>query len=159
MKRSGFKLRQPVKPDRSDEFASYVPKTAAIRVSDGKARMSVPIPKTKPVRSESYRRWVSSLPCAHCGKPGPSQCAHSDLSKGMSMKSSDDTCFPACADGPGYVGCHTVLGATGAIEREQRRLIEAKYAAQTRALWAARRDAEESRLRDQDAAFSEGMVL
>lgn len=137
MKRSGFKRKTPVKHDRSDEFASYVPRprSAAVAISDGKAQMVVQIPKETPLRDESYRRWVSTLPCAHCGKPGPSQCAHSDISKGMSMKSSDDTCFPACADGPGYVGCHTVLGATGSIERDERRELESKYAQQTRQRW------------------------
>ncbi len=89
-------------------------------------------PKSRPVRDESYRRLVAALDCAHCGRPGPSQAAHADFGKGLGMKSSDETCFPLCADSPGRQGCHSIIGASGMFKREHRRTLEAKYAAQTR---------------------------
>lgn len=64
-------------------------------------------PKEAPVRSESYRRWVASLPCAGCGVEGYSQAAHPNRGKGMAIKASDLLCFPLCCDRPGVVGCHT----------------------------------------------------
>lgn len=94
------------------------------------------IPKTKYVRSEAYRRRVAELPCAHCGKPGPSQCAHADEGKGLGIKSSDESCFPLCADSVGRRGCHSLIGASGMFSREQRRYLESKYAEQTRRLLA-----------------------
>ena len=90
------------------------------------------IPKRPPVRDEAYRRLVAALPCAHCGRAGPSQAAHADAGKGLGMKSCDLTCFPLCADGPGRKGCHSMIGASGLFTKEQRRTLEAKYAAQTR---------------------------
>jgi hypothetical protein len=98
----------------------------------GPARAVISLPKKPPVRDEAYRRAVAALPCAHCGRPGPSQCAHGDEGKGMGIKACDLTCWPACADSPGRMGCHTLLGATGMFTREQRRTLEKKYAAQTR---------------------------
>ena len=93
-------------------------------------------PKTEYVRDKAYRRWVASLDCAHCGKPGPSQAAHADEGKGMSIKASDDTCYPLCADWPGRRGCHSLIGASGLFSREQRRALECVYSESTRALWA-----------------------
>ena len=109
------------------------PRSQPVRISDGKATACVPIKKAAPVRDEAYRRAVAALPCAHCGRPGPSQCAHSDSGgKGMGIKSSDKSCFPACADVPGRRGCHAVIGSSGLFTREQRRALETKYAEQTR---------------------------
>lgn len=108
------------------------PRAQAVAVSDGKARAVVSVPKAAPVRDEAYRRLVATLPCAHCGKAGPSQCAHGDEGKGMAIKACDLTCFPLCADFPGRQGCHSLIGATGMFSRDQRRTLEARYAAQTR---------------------------
>jgi hypothetical protein len=118
--------------------APLVPLTREVRISDGKARASVALPKHPPLRSEPYRRWVASLACAHCGRAGPSQCAHGDEGKGMAIKAGDETCFPLCADGPGRRGCHSLIGASGLFTRDQRRMLERTYAAFTRA------DAKES---------------
>jgi hypothetical protein len=90
------------------------------------------IPKQRLRRSEAYRRYVASLPCAHCGRPGPSQCAHSDQGKGMAMKAGDDTCFPLCADSPGFRGCHSSIGASAAYSRAARRELEVRYASEVR---------------------------
>jgi hypothetical protein len=60
-----------------------------------------------PVRDESYRRWVASLPCYECRIQGFSQCAHPNSGKAKGKKLSDEGCFPMCCDRPGVVGCHT----------------------------------------------------
>ena len=104
--------------------------------SDGKARAHVSVPKAAPVRDKDYRRWVASLPCAHCGIEGYSQAAHGDEGKGMGIKSSDTTCYPACGPRLGEVGCHYLLGSTGKAPRSIRRMLEQQYADETRALWA-----------------------
>jgi hypothetical protein len=61
----------------------------------------------EPVRDESYRRWVASLPCYECRIHGYSQCAHPNSGKAKGRKNTDSGCFPMCADRPGIVGCHT----------------------------------------------------
>ena len=133
MKRSAIQRNAPA-PRPAKQIEGYTPKPRAVAasVSDGKSRMVVPIPKAAPFRSESYRRLVADLPCANCGKPGPSQAAHADEGKGMGIKSSDLTCYPLCADGPGWRGCHALIGAGGVFTREQRRKLEAVFGAQTR---------------------------
>ena len=123
------------KPRKEPTQSTYTPRPRAVAVSTGVARMVVPVPKEAPVRDESYRRQVAALPCAHCGLEGYSQAAHGDQGKGMSLKSSDDTCYPAC--GPhmtlfGMVaGCHHDIGTAG-MDRDERRALEARYAAETR---------------------------
>ena len=90
-----------------------------------------PHPKTKPWRSEPYRRLVAALPCARCGIEGYSQAAHADLGKGMGAKTGDETCYPACGQRPsGVRGCHEEIGRF--IDREKRRLIESLFARETR---------------------------
>lgn len=88
---------------------------------------TAPVPKNPPHRSETYRRWVASLPCIHCGEEGPSQCAHSDIGKGAGMKASDQSCFPLCADSPDALGCHSLIGASGEMGKEGRRTLEQVY--------------------------------
>lgn len=105
--------------------------------------MSVPMPKAKLLIDEKYRRWVASLPCMHCGIEGHSQAAHGDYGKGMGFKTSDDTCYPACgphfAESEMVVGCHYLIGTAGNYAKGQRRGLESRYAAQTRALWEERK--------------------
>ena len=125
------------------------PRAAAVAISDGKARMAVQVPKQKYVRDGEYLRWVASLPCAHCRIEGRSQAAHSDDNgaggKGMGIKASDDTAYPACAPTPGDPGCHARIGSSGLWPKETRRVMEAEYAARTRALWAERMGAHATR--------------
>ena len=108
------------------------PRAPALRIADTRARLTISLPKERPYRSEAYRRLVAALPCAHCKRPGPSQCAHGDEGKGMAIKASDLTCFPLCADTPGRQGCHSLIGASGKFTRDQRRALETTYAAATR---------------------------
>lgn len=100
---------------------------------DSSVRAVVSLPKEAPKRSREYLRWVASRPCCHCGRPGPSQAAHADEGKGMGLKSSDETAHPLCADAPGRQGCHSILGASGMLQRDQRRRLERNYGAATKA--------------------------
>jgi hypothetical protein len=91
-------------------------------------------PKTAARRSEKYRRWVASLPCAHCGLVGYSQAAHADAGKGMALKADDGTCFPLCAPSLGVSGCHALYGASGKLGKTVRRHLEAQHGWATRLL-------------------------
>ena len=76
-------------------------------------------PKSKIVRSESYRRFVASFPCFGCGMAGPSQCAHANHGKGLALKVCDLRSFPMCPT------CHADLDQSRGYTRESRRLFEA----------------------------------
>ncbi len=128
-----FKRLPPREPKQWEGDTLPSPRTPALRIHDGKARACVPAPKNPPLRSEAYRRFVASLPCAHCKRAGPSQCAHADEGKGLSMKACDSTCFPLCADSPQRRGCHTVIGMAALFTKAQRRELERFYGASTRA--------------------------
>jgi hypothetical protein len=133
MKRTPFKRKAPagyVKAERiAPVYARLTVKVNMPRVSDE----TVTIAKAAPVRSEPYRRLVAAMPCIHCGIIGFSQAAHADMGKGAHIKSDDRTCYPACGPRPGEIGCHALIGSTGSMTRDQRRTLEADYAAQTRA--------------------------
>lgn len=136
MIRSGFKSKARPRREATQWTAPEPPgprvPLQVLRVADNRARLTISLPKDRPYRSEAYRRLVATLPCAHCQRAGPSQCAHGDKGKGMAIKASDLTCFPLCADSPGRRGCHSLIGASGTFSREQRRILEDTYAAQTR---------------------------
>lgn len=127
LKRTAFRRAEP--PARPKPVLKPI---RQLRVDDGKARASVPIPKPTGLRNEGYVRLVASFECIHCGRQGRSQAAHADQGKGMGTKASDSTAYPACADEPGRIGCHTLIGSTGAYTREQRRNLEQLYADRTR---------------------------
>ena len=69
-----------------------------------------------PPRDEDYKAWIRTLPCVACGMEGRSEAAHTGADGGMSMKASDYSCVPLCAD------CHA--GAPGAYHRIGRREFE-----------------------------------
>lgn len=48
------------------------------------------------LRSEKHRRTVAKMACACCGRPGPSQAAHANITKGMALKACDSLVFPLC---------------------------------------------------------------
>jgi hypothetical protein len=141
MRRSPFgntkpKPRRPAKQWTADELPGPRVPGQVLRIDDGKARMVVPIPKHTYLRSEPYKRWVASLACAHCGRPGPSQAAHSDRGadgKGMGIKAGDDSLWPGCADSPGRQGCHSIVGSTGTFKREHAQAVAAAHIAKTKA--------------------------
>jgi len=91
-----------------------------------------PRPKAAHWSCEAYRRLVASMDCAHCGKAGPLQCAHTDASKGMALKTDDRQSFPLCAPTYGRPGCHVVIGSSGYFRKDQRRTLETNYARKTR---------------------------
>lgn len=130
MKKSLFK---PKTPSREATQCTYLPRprAPAVAISDGNARLVVQVPKNKPLRSVEYRRWVASLPCAHCHRHAPSQCAHADEGKGMGIKASDADTYPLCADSPGRRGCHSLIGDSGMFTQAQRRALEGIYVART----------------------------
>ena len=82
--------------------------------------------KTKPVRSESYRRWVASHACFACGLEGQSQCAHAN-GGGMGTKTSDLETFPLCCARPGKIGCHTDFDNCLGMTKKTRRELTAQY--------------------------------
>lgn len=88
-------------------------------------------PKSKPVRSEAYRRLVASLPCRICGIAGYSQAAHGSSGKGMGIKACDLTLFPACAARPGKIGCHAKIDQHALFTKEERHQLEPQWAADT----------------------------
>lgn len=84
-------------------------------------------PKEELIQHSGYMDAVRQLPCAHCGKPGPSQFCHSDLGKGTGIKSDCREGWPGCAD------CHYAIGTARVYAKPFRRVLEANYAARTRA--------------------------
>jgi hypothetical protein len=67
-------------------------------------------------RSASWRRAVASLPCAMCGREGPSQAAHPNhIGKGMAMKSHDCWTTPMCHT------CHSDFDQGTTYTREEKR--------------------------------------
>lgn len=137
MRRTPLRAKQkprPARPDRSAEFASWTPmlRKVGVYAPSGDAR---PAPKgVEPVRDEGYRRLVAALPCIVCTHVGASQSAHGNRGKGLGLKTSDLTCFPACHAGAN--DCHGrwdryEFGAAWQAEQEpllaeatQRKLIE-----------------------------------
>ena len=88
-------------------------------------------PKSQPVRNETYRRAVASLPCVICGIAGQSQAAHGSgagtaACKGMGIKSCDLTCFPACA-----LKCHPALDQHALFTKAARHALEPVWAVDT----------------------------
>jgi hypothetical protein len=67
--------------------------------------------KDKPFRSKVYLAWVRRLPCAWCGRPGPSEASHHPApGRGsIAMKTCDLRTLPLChAD-------HELFHASGTI--------------------------------------------
>jgi hypothetical protein len=128
MKRGkGFKSKRhdaPAVPREDRPMALY---PATRRGTYGGTVSGQAIDKDRPVRSEAYRRLVAAMPCADCGIPGPSQAAHANQGKGLSLKTDDRTCFPLCPR------CHRLHDQGAVGSREMRRDHEAQWGAQTRA--------------------------
>ena len=139
MKRAGFKPRTPHReardPDRLRTMPTVTP--GAFRAPQPVATTPVvQVPKDAPVRSEAYRRAVASLPCAICGVPGCSQCAHSNSGKGAGIKASDLDSFPLCTVHPGpdgtlVQGCHERFDQGALFSKLVRRDLEPAWIADT----------------------------
>ena len=102
-------------------------------------------PKAKPVRSESYRRWIAALPCFCCGIEGWSQCAHAN-GGGMGTKDCDLRTFPLCATRPGDMGCHMRFDLCIDMSKAERRELTEQYVARAQAMAreAGRREFKEA---------------
>lgn len=139
MKRTGFKPRAPQREAHDPDRLRSVPTvtTGAFRAPQPVATTPVvQVPKDAPVRSEAYRRAVASLPCAICGVPGYSQCAHSNSGKGAGIKASDLDSFPLCtvhpvADGRLVQGCHERFDQGALFSKLVRRDLEPAWIADT----------------------------
>jgi hypothetical protein len=90
-------------------------------------------PKARAVRSESYRRWVASLPCIVCGSAGFSQCAHAN-GGGMGTKDCDLRTFPLCCARPGHIGHHAEFDLCVGMTKAERRELTERYVEQTQRL-------------------------
>lgn len=79
------KVRSPESPGRmiAERSAGAVPAPL------------VAVPKVRTARSSSHLEHVRSLPCAWCGKPGPSEPSHHGA-HGMAIKASDYYTLPLC---------------------------------------------------------------
>ena len=76
-------------------------------------------PRKGPARDEGYKDWIRTLACCACGVEGRSEAAHTGRDGGMSMKASDYSCVPLCAD------CHT--RGPGAYHRIGKRAFERSH--------------------------------
>ncbi len=65
------------------------------------------------LRSEKHRRTVAEMACACCGRPGPSQAAHANITKGMGLKACDSLVFPLC------MTCHRHHDQGGLAKQER----------------------------------------
>lgn len=128
MKRTGF-----IRAAYSHATAPLTPatRTGVVRRVSDEVRA---VPKVLPVRSESYRRWVSTLPCIVCGLVGFSQCAHPNSGRGLGQKASDLDCFPLCCVRGGTIGHHQEHDLLIDMTLEERREREKRYTAQTQQL-------------------------
>ncbi len=134
LKRSSFKRPAYVAPPSAPLVRSTSGARAVMTmVGDGCASM----PKSTPVRSESHRRWVATLPCFACGIEGYSQAAHPNQGRGLGQKASDLDCFPLCCARPGHMGCHFMHDQLIDVTLSERRAIELRYIDRIHALAVA----------------------
>jgi hypothetical protein len=94
-----------------------------------------PQPKENALQHSAYMDLVRAMRCAHCGRPPRSDFCHADFGKGTGIKTDCRRGWPGCKDDPGAnrEGCHTLIGSRGVFTKEQRRALEERYGAQTRA--------------------------
>lgn len=130
MKRTGFARWTP-KPARQMDYQPR-PRAPALRMPDTRDRMTAPVPKDQPLQHAGYMRLVRLLPCAMCGRAGPSQFCHSDEGKGMGLKTDCRLGWPGCGPHDGRPGCHWFVGTSGRMGKAARREFEAKAARLTR---------------------------
>lgn len=118
--------RQPRPPVR--------PVTGCRGVYAPAANEPVVVPKVPPVRSESYRRWIATLPCIVCRIEGYTQAAHPNYGRGLGQKASDLECFPLCSTRPGHMGHHAEHDLLIEMTLAERRELEQQYIAKTQAM-------------------------
>ena len=125
----GFKRQAPAGYDRDPDRVRHTPTARPGDFRQAEPVSSAPaaaVEKEGAIQSEAYHAIVRMLPCAHCGKHGPSQFCHRDMGKGQGLKTDSREGFPGCPE------CHTLLGSSGRIPREERRELERRYGRETR---------------------------
>ena len=146
MKRSGFK---PARPPRPATQTTYTPRARApAPAAAPDLRPVAAVAKDGAIQHRGYMALVRALPCARCGRPGPSQFCHADIlgtgGKGMGLKSDCRLGWPGCGPHDGLTGCHWVVGTSGVYSKEQRHEFESAAGRRTRAtiielgLWPGR---------------------
>lgn len=148
MRRTGISRKTPARQPTGRQWtgdALPTPRTPALRIADGKARMSVPIAKEGAIQHAGYMAAVRGLACARCGYSAKrSQFCHADEGKGTGLKTDCRRGWPGCGPHDGEPGCHWIVGTSGRIAKADRREYEAGAGARTRAkiiaagLWPAR---------------------
>jgi hypothetical protein len=101
-------------------------------VPDTRDRAVVTVAKDAPIQHQGYMGLVRALPCAMCGRRGPSQFCHADQGKGLALKSDCRLGWPGCGPHDGRPGCHWFVGSSGRMGKQARREFEAAAAARTR---------------------------
>lgn len=86
----------------------------------------VAVDKESALQHAGYMDLVRAMPCAHCGRAPRSQFCHTDETKGMGIKTDCRKGWPGCDE------CHFAIGTQRVYPRNERRALEARYAAQTR---------------------------
>lgn len=126
--------RTPMNRGKGFKRPTYVPPPAPpIRPATRRATLArfddcaAPVLKEKALQHQGYMNLVRAMPCARCGHRPRSQFCHSDMDKGMGIKTDCRRGWPGCAE------CHWFVGTSGTLPREERRALEDTYAAQTRA--------------------------
>jgi hypothetical protein len=107
-------------------------------ISYGGTSSGRPVEKENVLISPAYETAVRRLPCVRCGIVGFTQFCHTDEGKGLSIKTDVRRGWAGCGPRGGIPGCHWIVGTSGTIARPARRLLEAGYAAWTRAQVIAR---------------------
>ena len=128
MIRSSFKRRQYV-PTVAPPLRALTRPVNMPMVGD----KVVACPKEHVLVSEAYRELVRAMPCARCGYPPRSQFCHTDIDKGMGLKTDDRLGWPGCGPHGIEPGCHWLVGSSGRLGKERRLEAEAEYSKRTRA--------------------------
>ncbi|WP_019573441.1 hypothetical protein [Curvibacter lanceolatus] len=128
MKRTAWPRKIYTPPPAPAPVPGRLVKMAAINDEPPTARVD----KEEAIQHQGYMRLVRLLPCAHCGIEGYTQFCHTDMGKGMGLKTDCRLGWPGCGPQDGKPGCHHLLGTSGRLGREERRRLEAEYAARTR---------------------------
>jgi hypothetical protein len=128
MKRTGFKPAWTPRPVKRMDDYTVKPKQPArpARPAAQMAQEVLPRPKECVLDHEGYMDVVRAMPCFRCGRHGPSQFCHSDEGKGMGIKTDCRRGWPGCA------ACHELVGSSGKLGKQGRRLFEVVAALATR---------------------------
>lgn len=89
--KSRFGISQRSREKREPGLAQRVAQMVGTAIEHNKGESSL-------LRSEEHRKNIKALPCVVCGKPGPSDPAHANATKGFGIKVCDSLLFPACRE-------------------------------------------------------------